>query len=90
MDMPNARIIGGSSGLGLKLRLLLTGEYQVLLAGRKDPKSAGLSFILSDLDRNDRSLGEQLGNLLEGSPRVDMVVYAAGFRQEGRLEELTD
>jgi len=83
-----ALIMGGSSGLGLKLALLLTNEYRVIISGRRDPKKKDIDFNFLDLGFNE--LAEKLDCFVASLPSVYLLIYAAGFYQEGRIDDLND
>lgn len=84
-----AIVIGGTSGLGLELASLLKVSHkQVFITGRKRPsdfrKASYFPLNLSSADYVSR-----INDLLVRLGAIDTVVYAAGFRQSGKLEELT-
>lgn len=81
-------IIGGSSGLGLELAQLLATRQEVVVTGRRDPKITNLQF--RQLELGDSSLNVDLDTFIAELPEIDIVVYAAGFFQEGTLDELHD
>lgn len=84
----NALVVGGSSGLGFELACLL-GQRNVFTTGRRDPRKEGHSF--SFLDLNSRNyLEDDLTRLVARIPEIDLLVYAAGFYQEGRISDLSD
>lgn len=85
----NALVVGGTSGLGLTLAQLLKGEYQVSVTGRRDSKTQGLRFLRLDLSA-DKGLPEALDALVGQLSSIDLLVYAAGFYQEGRIDEVSD
>ncbi len=84
----NVLIVGGSSGLGLELAKLLKYESWVFITGRKNPLEPGLMFIRLDL--SIQSLNDEFDNLLEKLPRIDLLIYAAGYGQEMLVDELKD
>ncbi len=88
MQQRAALIVGGTSGLGLALAHLLLPNHQVYINGRRDPTERNLTFISLELDSPD--LAADLDHLLRGLPALDLLVYAAGFRQEGKIDHLTD
>jgi len=90
MDKPNAFVVGGSSGLGLDLGRLLARDYQVFITGRRNPEVEGISFLPLDLSSDLHVLARNLDDVIAGLPRIEVLVYAAGFRQEGRIDGLTD
>jgi NAD(P)-dependent dehydrogenase (short-subunit alcohol dehydrogenase family) len=84
----NALIVGGSSGLGLGLASLLSSEYSVTVTGRRDPKEEGIAFY--ELELGDGSLSKTLDAFVDTLPEIDLLVYAAGFFQEGTISDLSD
>lgn len=83
-----ALIVGGSSGLGLELARLLTTDYEVIVTGRRDPAVTSLQF--RQLELGDVSLSTKLDALITELPEIGLVVYAAGFFQEGTISDLGD
>lgn len=83
-----ALIIGGSSGLGLEMARLLSINCKVIITGRKDPKKSGVRFKELVLDK--ASLSADLDAFVAELPSIDLLVYAAGFFQEGILSDLSD
>ncbi|HMO78392.1 MAG TPA: SDR family oxidoreductase [Candidatus Paceibacterota bacterium] len=83
-----ALIIGGSSGLGLEIARLLQKEYEVVITGRRDPRIPDLNF--QSLELNSDSLAALLDMFVADLPEIDLVVYAAGFFQEGNISDLSD
>src|SRR3989344_949746 len=88
MNKSTALIIGGSSGLGLELAHLLSATHRVLVTGRRNPKQKNLQFIPLELDSVD--LTENLDWSHENLTNIDLLVYAAGFFQEGKIDNLSD
>lgn len=84
----NTLIIGGSSGLGLELARLLQKDGDVTITGRTDPKVKGLEFVQFDLAAPD--LPGRLEAFVQGLPEVNLLVYAAGYYQEGRVTDLSE
>lgn len=85
----NAVIIGGSSGLGLELAKQLADDgANVIVTGRKDPAVEGVAFI--KLDLSTRGLPGRVETFAEGLPSVDLLIYAAGYYQEGRVTDLSE
>jgi len=85
----NALIVGGSSGLGLELAVMLSATHNVIVTGRRDPKSEKVDFRLLDLSAGNR-LADGLDGFVAKLPRIDLLVYAAGFYQEGNISDLSD
>ena len=77
----NALIIGGNSGLGKEIGVELSDKgYAVHATGRQELN------IATDLDK----LRHDLDGLIERIPVINLLVYAAGFAEKGRLGELGD
>lgn len=83
-----ALVIGGSSGLGLELAQLLATNHEVIVTGRRNPEMAALQF--RELELGDRSLSASLDTFVAELSEINLVVYAAGFFQEGRISDLSD
>jgi short-subunit dehydrogenase len=81
-------IIGGSSGLGLEIARLLKADHDVTITGRKDPEESGLQFF--SLELGNQSLSSDLDAFVSSLPQVDLLIYAAGFFQEGTITDLSD
>src|SRR3984957_9051056 len=61
MKKQTALIVGGSSGLGLKLGHLLSEGHQVFVTGRRDPKQKDVIFV--PLELGGGNLAENLDSL---------------------------
>lgn len=85
----NTLIIGGTSGLGLALAEKLSKDYQVFVTGRRDPQVEDVNFIHLDLTK-DEGLSEALDRTIEQLLPIKLLVYAAGFYQEGKIDDLSD
>lgn len=83
----NCLIIGGSSGLGLSLARKLADRYHVMVTGRRDPKEPAIQFEALDLSQSE-GLEGRLDGFLASLPAIDLLVYAAGFYQEGVITDL--
>lgn len=88
-DRMNALIVGGSSGLGLELGLLLTKRYHVFITGRKNPQQERLRFIPLEIKSLHR-LSYNLDKILTHANPIDTLIYSAGFHQEGTVDDLED
>lgn len=87
-----ALIVGGTSGLGLELATLLctSNNHEVYVTGRKEPENHQLKFIYLDVDHTDR-FHNKIDKIISDSPQqIDLLVYAAGFYQEGSTKQLTN
>lgn len=87
---PYALIIGGTSGLGLELGLALTQTHKVVVTGRHDPRQELLNFQYLDISPRSYFLGTDIDNLVQKYPQLNLLVYAAGFYQEGTISDLSD
>lgn len=85
----NVLIIGGSSGLGLELGMLLVKNYNVFITGRKNPQLAQLHFMPLEINSTDQ-LSDNLNRIIKQVAPIDLLIYAAGFYQEGTINELED
>ncbi len=81
-------VIGGTSGLGLEIATRLSEERPTVVTGRHDPEREVLTFHELDLAAGPE-LPSRLEALFAELPRVETLVYAAGFYQEGRVDELS-
>ncbi|HSX18282.1 MAG TPA: SDR family oxidoreductase [Candidatus Saccharimonadales bacterium] len=81
-------IIGGSSGLGLALSKEFSNKGdEVIITGRNDPKVNFAEFRKFDLTQND--LPTKIERFIKGLPKVNVLVYAAGFYQDGTVTDLS-
>lgn len=85
----NCLIVGGSSGLGLNLAQKLSLTHKVFVTGRRDPRQEGIEFIKLDLSAAPDLL-ERIREVVRDLPEIDLLVYAAGFFQEGTITDLTE
>lgn len=81
-------IIGGTSGLGLSLAKKLADTYDVHITGRNSPDEASATFHMLDLS-DPSELLPAVDRLLQELPQIDLLVYAAGFFQDGTVTDLT-
>lgn len=86
---PNALIIGGSSGLGLELAHLLSTAHNVIATGRRDPRNKRITFRQLDLDAKPH-FATDLDRFVADLPSIDLLIYAAGFYQEGTIGDVSD
>lgn len=84
----NCLVIGGTSGLGLSLAKKLSQTYDVYVTGRQDPKDTALHFRSLDLVASSESF-TAIEHLIHDLPSIDLLVYAAGFFQEGTVTDLS-
>lgn len=88
-DRPNALVVGGTSGLGLELALLLARTHEIVVTGRRGPKHDTLRFHALDLGQ-ENPLREDLDKLVAKLSPIELLIYAAGFSEDGTLDELSD
>lgn len=86
--MENVLIVGGTSGLGLEIAKSLSTNSSVYITGRKSPSQNNTYFKFLDL--TDSDLPRKLDNLLAEIPKINLLIYAAGYFQDGRIDDLTD
>lgn len=79
----NALIIGGSSGLGLELALVLSSTHRVIVTGRRDPKNENVDFRVLDLSARS-NFADNLDDFVQELPQIDLFVYAAGVLSGGK------
>lgn len=84
----NCLVIGGTSGLGLALAKKLAGTYDMHITGRKSPDEKEMVFHALDLSNAKNSL-PAIDALVHELPQIDLLIYAAGFFQEGTITDLT-
>lgn len=88
----NILIVGGGSGLGFHIgELLLKRGASIHVTGRSArPLPKNFQFIEFDITHEPSQLAKDLDRIMLRLPRVDVLVYAAGFFEKGRLSELSD
>ena len=87
----NILIVGGTSGLGLGLAKRYSELGHIIsVAGRKDPQIDGLEFLSFSIDSDTQKLSSSIEDLLSQLSKVNTLIYAAGYYQEGHIDELTD
>lgn len=85
----NILIVGGSSGLGLELaKQYLALGHTVHITGRQDPQVAGLAFHFFPIDAHTAELPARVEALVSQLPPMNTLIYAAGYYQEGRIDQL--
>ena len=84
-------IIGGTSGLGFELaRQYRELGHHVTVTGRKNPNLAGVGFERLDIGQDTSALISQIDELVKETGPVNTLIYAAGFYQEGHIDDLSD
>lgn len=87
----NILVVGGSSGLGRALAGCYHAQgHKVTITGRKDPHDPRLAFHAFAITAQNDTLATQLDALLAATGPIDMLIYAAGYYQEGTLDQLSD
>lgn len=90
LNRKTALVMGGTSGLGLEIAQLLYQQgYRTVVAGRRKPEVDGISIEFLDMSGVTTSeLADRIAKVIESIGRIDLLVYAPGFYQEGTLDEL--
>lgn len=84
----NTLIMGGGSGLGLELGMLLKKNYKVFVTGRKNtPQDTELHFMLFTVDHSDKFF-RQIEKIISQVKPIDLFIYAVGFYQNGTITDL--
>lgn len=82
-------IIGGSSGLGLELARGFAGEgHEVIVTGRHDPGLDNAKYQEFNLSQGD--LSKKINEFVAQLADIDILVYAAGYYQEGTVTDLSE
>ena len=88
--MKNALIVGGTSGLGLALAQQMSSEgVHVMVTGRRSPQIQGISFRYLSLSPH-ANISKSFDEFVATLPHIDFFVYAAGFYQQGEIQDLQD
>jgi NAD(P)-dependent dehydrogenase (short-subunit alcohol dehydrogenase family) len=80
-------IIGGTSGIGLELAKLFLPHNEVHVTGRHDPQESTVVYHHLDLSVSE-GLRERIESVIDEIGKVDVLVYAPGFYQEGTITDL--
>ncbi len=86
-QLPNALIIGGTSGLGLEIAKALAKTHCVTVTGRHDPNEPNLRFHKLNITAQPESFEQAMTPIANSAP-IDILVLAAGYYQEGTLGSL--
>ncbi|MEK7194219.1 MAG: SDR family oxidoreductase [Patescibacteria group bacterium] len=88
----NVLIVGGSSGLGLEIGTKLLEKGASIYTTGRSPKlvSQGLVFLEFNITEDLSHLRSDLDKMLATLPVIDLLVYAAGFFENGQIAELSD
>jgi short-subunit dehydrogenase len=85
----NTLIVGGSSGLGLAMaKEFADAGDKVTITGRKKPDIKFANFVKFDLGQPQ--LPTKINTFVKGMPKIDRLVYAAGYYQSGTVTDLSD
>lgn len=82
----NALVIGGTSGLGRELAKMLSDTHNVIITGRVNPEIENLEFRNLFLHYSVEGF---YADFISDLPEIDILVYSAGFYQEGHLKDLS-
>jgi len=85
----NSLIIGGTSGLGLEIakQMQEVGD-DVTVTGRRELNEDGIT--VEHFDLSEPELPRRINELVMKLPEIDVIVYAAGYFQDGRVTDLSD
>jgi short-subunit dehydrogenase len=84
-----ALVVGGTSGLGLLIAKGLRDQgYEVHVTGRRNLAEDGI--LLHTFDLTASRLPERTKELIEMLPTINVLVYAAGYFQDGRVTDLSN
>ena len=82
-------IIGGTSGLGLELAKRFKEKgHDITVTGRKSDTTQ-FRFCELAIGSDAQNLTSSLSNLVEKVPEVNLLIYVAGYFQEGRISDLS-
>lgn len=82
-------IVGGTSGLGLELaKELRTIDQEIFVTGRRKFNQPGINY--QRLDLNTQDLPGKINDLILELPKIDTLIYAAGYFQSGRITQLSE
>src|SRR4051812_24086583 len=83
-------IVGGTSGLGFELaKKLRDSGDEVHVTGRREPVEQGIQFHYLEINL-DTNLPGVIAGLVRKLPKIDRLVYAAGYYQEGTITDLNN
>lgn len=84
----NALVIGGTSGLGYELvKSFVQDGADVYYTGRKPQDKGYQHFEYLPIDHGASE--QRIGRLVMKLPEISTFIFAAGFYQEGRIDDLT-
>ena len=89
--LKNILIVGGTSGVGLELaKMYHKLGHTVIIAGRKNPDVESITYVNFVISANTHQTIENLDIMLDTLPNIHTLIYAAGFYQEGHIDNLKD
>lgn len=89
--LKNILIVGGTSGLGLELAKMYANlGHTIFITGRKDPQIPNVTFSPFSIDESSNNLIKQIDELMLKLPKINTLIYVAGYYQEGRIDHLSD
>lgn len=87
----NILIVGGTSGVGFELaRLYSIAGHNICVTGRRTIDLPGVRHHYLNIAASADALASDIDALLRAFPDIHTLVYAAGFRQRGSIDSLTD
>jgi NAD(P)-dependent dehydrogenase (short-subunit alcohol dehydrogenase family) len=89
--LKNILIVGGTSGLGLEMAKIYKGlGHTVFITGRKNPNIRNLHFFYLPITQNADDLIKWINGTLAQIEKINTLIYAAGYYQEGQIDKLND
>ena len=84
-------IIGGTSGVGLELaRHYVDDGHTVCITGRQNPELQGAQFEPLNISADSNQMIQDIDHLLAQFQGINTLIYSAGFRQRGHIDDLSD
>src|SRR3990167_5371028 len=94
MEKENAMatvIIGGTRGLGFEIGVLLAKRgSRVFTTGRSQRAIEGFTTVELPVNEKVAELQARLDTIVSELPHIDLLVFAAGFGEQGTIDELSD
>lgn len=89
MSEKTCLVVGGTSGLGFEIAKKFRDlDYKSIITGRNDPDEKNLEYRMLDL--GSQGLVERVEGLIDELPKINTLIYAAGYYQEGRITDLSE
>ena len=76
-------------GLDLAKHYVKEG-HTVFLTGRHDPELAGSTYTELAINSDNHDLTRSIDRVLEKIPKVNTLIYTAGYNQRAHIDELSD